>query len=190
MTMPYNAKAIANFLLELAKARGQSLTPMKLQKLIYYANGWHSAIKGEPLINEQVEAWDYGPVIPSIYKEFREYGNQPITSPATEFEFIELPDSEGMDFRFRTPRLEDDLQQTEFARALLKRVWEVYGGYTAVQLSNMTHAPGTPWRQVYDRYSEQIPRGTDIPWEAIRDHFVAEAKTRAEAKSSTEMAPR
>jgi uncharacterized phage-associated protein len=178
MTMPYNAKAIANFFLDLARVHGQSLTPMKLQKLIYYANGWHSAIKGEPLIDEQVEAWPYGPVIPSIYRVFREYGNQPITSPAMDFEIFDSPDP-GEDFRYCAPSLEGNTQQVDFARALLNRVWEIYGGYSAVQLSNMTHAPGTPWRQVHDRYRGRIPRGTDIPWEAIRDFFVAEARPKA-----------
>jgi uncharacterized phage-associated protein len=137
--MPYNAKAIANSFLDLAIGHGQSLTPMKIQKLIYYANGWHSAIKREPLIDEQVEAWAYGPVIPSIYRAFREYGNQPITSPAMDFEFFGEPES-GRDFHYHAPSLEDNTHQTEFARALLNRIWEIYGGYSAAQLSNLTHA--------------------------------------------------
>jgi len=178
--MSFSAKAIANSFLDLARAHGQSLTPMKIQKLIYYANGWHSAIKGEPLLDEQVEAWPYGPVIPSIYRAFSDHGNQPITSPLVDFEFLDGPDSRE-DFRYHAPSLEDNTDQAEFAHALLNRIWETYGGYSAIQLSNMTHAPGTPWRQVHDRYSGRIPRGTDIPWESIRDFFVAEARSRATA---------
>jgi uncharacterized phage-associated protein len=87
--MPYDPKAIANYLLEVAKNHNETLTPMKIQKLVYFANGWHLALKNEPLINEQVEAWPYGPVIPSLYRAFRRFGDQAITAlairPVSEF---------------------------------------------------------------------------------------------------------
>ena len=73
--MPYDPKAIANYFLDLARAQEKALTPLKIQKLVYFANGWHLAIKGVPLINEQVEAWRFGPVIPSLYTHFERMGN-------------------------------------------------------------------------------------------------------------------
>ncbi|MGZ3389845.1 MAG: Panacea domain-containing protein, partial [Isosphaeraceae bacterium] len=76
--MPYDARAIANYFLERARREGKALDQMKIQKLVYFANGWHIAIKGEPLIDEQVEAWRYGPVIQSLRDALREYGDQAI----------------------------------------------------------------------------------------------------------------
>ena len=81
--MSYDARAIANYFLERARLEGKSLDQMKLQKLVYYANGWHIAIKEEPWIDEQVEAWRYGPVIQSLRDAFREYGDQAIDAPAS-----------------------------------------------------------------------------------------------------------
>jgi uncharacterized phage-associated protein len=62
-SMPYPAAAIANEFIKVAKRNGVLLTPMKLQKLVYFAHGWYLALLGKPLINEPVEAWKFGPVI-------------------------------------------------------------------------------------------------------------------------------
>lgn len=80
-----SSKSLANFLIDLAQAEGQTLDPMKLQKLVYYAHGWYAGYTGERLINEEVEAWPYGPVIPSLYDEFKRYGSGKIASKATDF---------------------------------------------------------------------------------------------------------
>ena len=70
------------------------------------------------------------------------------------------------------PVLEGDNEQARFASALIQRVWEVYGGYSAIQLSNMTHESGSPWWQVYSQPGCKPPKGTDIPSDMIRDYFV------------------
>ncbi len=91
--MSHDPKAIANYFLDRAADAGDAPTPMKVQKLVYYANGFYLAIFGEPLIDEQVEAWAYGPVIPSLHREFLEYGNGPITARATHERYVEDPGS-------------------------------------------------------------------------------------------------
>jgi uncharacterized phage-associated protein len=82
--MTHNPIAIANYFIELAKF----ITPMKLQKLVYFAHGWCLALADKPLINEKIEAWQYGPVVSSLYREFKKYGNEGITSPAVEFKHL------------------------------------------------------------------------------------------------------
>lgn len=179
--MPYDARAIANYFLERARREGKTLDQMKIQKLVYLANGWHLAIKGEPLIDEQVEAWRYGPVIQSLRDSFRQYGGQPIDALASYlvprvgvnmFDAIEEV----------VPKIDTaNPPDLDFVRALLDRVWTVYGKYTGIQLSNMTHEPGTPWDQVNTKYGGEIPKGTDIPVELIRDHFRGLARKKAAA---------
>lgn len=143
------ALEVAAYFLRRANEEGKVLTPMQVQKLVYLAHGWHLAITGEPLINEQVEAWQYGPVIPSLYHEYKKFGAQPITVASVH--------------DFHPP---DDL------RPILEKVWEVYKDFTGSQLSAMTHKRGTPWRQVIAKYSgRSIPMGTDIPREDIEAHF-------------------
>lgn len=178
--MFYDANAIANFFLDLAKSEGKPLDQMQLQKLVYYANGWHLAIKGKRLINEQVEAWRYGPVIPSLRESFRDYGDQPIDAPASYL----LPTRRGMisfeEIEEVVPTIEQgNPSDLEFVKSLLERVWQVYGNYTGIQLSNMTHEAGSPWDHVYRKYDGNIPKGTDIPEQEIRDYFVGLASQKA-----------
>lgn len=65
--MPYQANIIANFFVKKAQEEQIPLTLMKIIKLVYIAHGWHLAHKKSPLISEPVEAWPYGPVVPSVY---------------------------------------------------------------------------------------------------------------------------
>jgi uncharacterized phage-associated protein len=167
--MPYSAKAVANHFLDLAEATGQTISPMKIQKLVYFAHGWHLAVLNAPLINEQVEAWKYGPVIRTLYHAFKGFGNQPIQGRATSYKLIQKP---KLRIRVTTPKIPIS-DETEGTRDLLTKVWDVYARYSAVQLSNLTHSPGTPWRQVVDSYGGEPPKGTDIPTESIRKYFVS-----------------
>ena len=54
------------------------VSPMKLQKLVYFAHGWHLAIHNRPLVNEQVEAWKFGPVFSDLYHQIKSFGNEKI----------------------------------------------------------------------------------------------------------------
>ena len=164
---PYSAKAIANAFLDIAARERKSLTPLKLQKLVYFAHGWYLGLFGEPLIDEQVEAWRYGPVIRSVYDEFKTFGNSPITRHATEFNFS--PGDNGTGNTLRPFQLEKVPAPTDKeTQKFLKRVWEVYSRYTAIQLSNLTHVQGSPWQQIWH---PQLPKGTDIPKEHIQEFF-------------------
>ena len=176
--MPYDAKAVANSLLDLAETRGKSLDQMQVQKLVYYAHGWHLAIKNEPLIAENVQAWAYGPVIRSLYDALRGYGKQPILGRCVESNFGSDGNGELMVEEY-TPSIHDDPQQIEFTSALLERIWEVYGRYSGVQLSNKTHAEGSPWKEIFDRFDGKIPPGVVIAPEKIRDYFQSVAEARA-----------
>jgi len=161
--MTYSSKAVANYFLDLAKASRNPVTPMKIQKLVYMASGWHIALtKGESLINEQVEAWKYGPVIPSLYDEFKQFGNDAITKLATEI------DANGTTLSLTAPQVSND---DSYVKGLLDKVWEVYGTYTPYQLSNMTHQQGTPWYQTWHEDGGHVDMGTDIPKERIQEHF-------------------
>lgn len=160
LTMSHPSRAIANYFIDVASNSG-GVSPMKLQKLVYFAHGWHFALYDEALLDEQIEAWQYGPVISTLYHEFKDYGNRPITRMATQFVI-----GEG-EYRIVTPTIPDDAD----LKAFLDRIWEVYGDYTAIQLSNMTHEEGTPWDTVWGEHG--VPRGTDIPSECIKEYFVS-----------------
>ncbi|MBP6897309.1 MAG: SocA family protein [Pseudacidovorax sp.] len=155
--MPVSSKAIANFFLRRAKAAGESVTPMKLQKLVYYANGWYMGYTNEPLIDEPIEAWQFGPVIPSLYHAFKQFGARAITVEAQDFN----PATQS--FEVVAPPSDPALLQ------FLENIWRSYGQYTGIRLSEMTHAPGGPWEETWREAAGM--RGVDIPQGRIADHF-------------------
>src|SRR4051794_31282897 len=128
--MPYSAAAVANYFIDLAAQESKTLTPMKVQKLVYYAHGWHLAITGEPLIDEQVEAWRWGPVIHSLYSCLAEHGNQAIRKPVQTVGFEKKPTG-GIQFKFDTPRMDTSTEEGKFAAGVCRKVWDVFGKYTA-----------------------------------------------------------
>ena len=153
MPAPYSAKAVANYFL--AKDR---LTQMKLHKLLYYAHGWHLGFGEKPLLDETLEAWTYGPVVPSVYHEFKQFGAKKIKCQATEFD----PSYE----LWVVPRID---ASDKFVHDLLDRVWEVYGDYTAAQLSGLTHAADSPWT-LTRKHNPEV-KYVGIPNDVIKSHF-------------------
>lgn len=154
--MPYTAIQVANEFLRIARKKNKEITPMKIQKLVYFAHGWNLALFDKPLIDEQVEAWKYGPVINSLYHEFKSYGNQPIKRLGTEINWEKD--------EFTPPEKIKDSDTLK----LIKKIWEVYGKYTPFQLSVATHKDGTPWEKTY---KDDLPKGTDIDQSEIKTYF-------------------
>ena len=88
MKTDYSAMAIANYFLKSYEEKG--IPPLKMQKLVYIAHGWHLALYKEPLVaDEYAEAWEYGPVFPSLHHEFKYRGRLPIIEFATDICFDE-----------------------------------------------------------------------------------------------------
>ncbi len=172
--MPFTSKAIANYLLDRGFSENVPVSPMKLQKLVYFSHGWHLGITDLPLIDEQVEAWKYGPVVNSLFHAFKSFGNDSITRYA--FEFIPSDENE-FGFKRITPNVGDERRnQTEYppdnSIQIVHRVWEIYKCYSAVALSNKTHEEGGPWHRIVKvEYGGNPPKGTDIPQQLIKDYF-------------------
>lgn len=135
--MAYQTIAVANAFIEKAQL-GQvpDLTPMKLQKLVFYAQSWHLKIYGEPLVDDFFAKWPYGPVIPSLYHEVKRYGSKPITN------LIGNLDWKGESMSIVTPTIPQGDSKT---RALIDKIVEVYGPLRGTQLSYLTHLEGTAW---------------------------------------------
>jgi uncharacterized phage-associated protein len=114
----YDVSDIANYFLLKAQDDGQELlSNMKLQKLIYYAQGLHLVLLNEPLFPEQIEAWTYGPVVPALYYKYKEYGGQGIPA-STDFDPLKI-DSATRDF--------------------LDEVYQVFGQFSAIRLMDISH---------------------------------------------------
>ena len=135
--MAYSATAIANAFIEKAiKGELNDLTPMKLQKLLFYVQSWHLKLYNEPLFDDFFAKWRYGPVIPSLYHEVKGYGSRPITS------LISTVVSTNPGYAVVTPRVSDDDMR---AKVIIEKICSVYGPLKGTQLSHLTHLPGTAW---------------------------------------------
>ena len=128
-----------------------SITQMKLQKLVYIANGWSLAITDSPLVDAEIEAWLGGPVIRKIWDHIRDHGvnsqNQ-LCDPNSYMPF--------------------DVELSEIEERIIEHVWNKYGDYSGSELSKMTHQVNTPWSNAFI----QRGRNATLRREEIKEHFI------------------
>ena len=125
---------------------GDPITNLKLQKLLYYAQGWFLALHGRPLFDEPLRAWVRGPVVYEVWKNFKEFRWDPIT--------MTMP----------KPSV------SELARDHLEEVIEVYGDYSALTLERMTHNE-PPWRQARRGLDASAPSTAAISLADMKAYF-------------------
>lgn len=145
--MCYLAKDIANKLLVMSQEKGELMTNMKLQKMLYYQQGFHLAYFGTPLFEDEIEAWMYGPVVPSIYEMYNDKGMEGITGDKEKEIFLTEPNEEN----------------------LFAEVFRVYSAYSAIGLMEMTHNE-EPWK------STPVGKGHIIDKEIIKSYFKTQLK--------------
>ena len=151
----YTAKQIAFWFVSNDKAResyeeeiSEGLSNLKLQKLLYYAQGVFLAIKDRPLFEEEFRAWQYGPVVENVYNDFKHFDSQPVE--ITEADNFDITVIAGED------------------QVLLSSVYETFGQYSAWKLCKMTHAED-PWKDAW-----KIAPNTRaiMPLEKIKKYFL------------------
>lgn len=128
------AKAIdiAKYFVSLSDSEaGDTISNLKVQKLLYYAQGFSLVILGKPLFDEDILAWNHGPVVASVYHELKHFGSSEIS--------------------FQDCSVELD----EADKQLLNDVYEVYGQFSAWKLRDMTHNEA-PW--IETTVGDTIPR--------------------------------
>jgi uncharacterized phage-associated protein len=159
--MPYDARAVANAILDLADKRDMPLTHMALHKVAFYAHGWHLVRYGEPLISQSLEAWENGPVLRSVWETLKTPRDRPVKRRATRFDPIAQT----------THVVEPDLNSSD--REFLADILSTYGHIAGGELSEMTHAKGGPWDRVWNAPDGRVNLGMRISNEVIRTHFMA-----------------
>jgi uncharacterized phage-associated protein len=127
--------------------RFQEISNLKLQKLLYYAQGFHMALNsGRKLFRDPIYAWAHGPVVHEVYHRFKHFGSKGI--PRTEVA--------------SSPSLDADTV------SLLEEVWQAYGQFSAWRLREMTHKE-PPW--------QNTPQSALISDEKLLAYFSSQIET-------------
>ena len=140
----YTCQDIAEYFLAIVDEEvGELICNLKLQKLVYYAQGFHLALYDKPLFEEGIEAWAHGPVVPTLYHKYKLHGASGIPCP------------EGVDFS------KYDAETQEF----LNKVYDLFGQFSGWKLREFTHEE-TPWKDTYAKNPSGI-----IPLETMKEYF-------------------
>lgn len=147
-SLGYEPEQIANWILaQFDPESGDAVTHLKLQKLLYYIQAWVLADHKESLFDEDFEAWTHGPVLPSIYRKYKDRGFNTI------LDFGEIPEFK-----------DDTLVST------MKEVIDVYGEHTAKYLEKLAKTDGAYIKAIHDKILEINTKGV-IAKEGIRDYY-------------------
>lgn len=122
--------AVANRILEEGRRLNLPISDLKMQKLVYFAQGFALVQLHHPLFREEIQAWTYGPVIPELYHALKRFGEKPITGA------LRAPDS-----------IEDDTPEA----AVIKDVMDTLGDWTAGQLVALSHRDDSPWAAAWSK---------------------------------------
>ena len=129
------AKMVAKYFLNRANHEGDLITNLKMQKLLYYAQAWYLVnFKDKELFEDVIEAWDFGPVIPSVYHQFKEFRHTPIDYDVSDSSIKNIKDED---------------------KEYLEEFYNKFINYSACDLVNMSHNED-PWKEAFNSPSNVI----------------------------------
>jgi uncharacterized phage-associated protein len=148
-------RAVANYMLDVAALKGIAMTNLKLQKLLFFAHAISLTEHKTKLLSGNFEAWQYGPVHPTVYQAFKAAGPDPIGFRAESLDPVS---------RVRKPL---PVLSESATRDICDRVVLQFGKMSAGRLVDVTHAVGGPWHHVVTSSETGANLGLRIPDEVI-----------------------
>ncbi len=135
---------VSRYIINKCHASGISISNLKLQKLLYFAQGFSLALLDQPLFAEEIEPWDFGPVVPEVYREYKMFGANDIPQIKSFYDldfdsdnFLNLVDFDENIF-------------SESQKLIMNTVVNKFGRYTANSLVTITHKQ-SPWINSYGK---------------------------------------
>lgn len=142
--------SVAEYFIKKNAESNLGLTPLKMQKLLYYSQAWSLVLRRQKLFDDDFQAWVHGPAIPRVWQSFR------------EFDFSEKhPDITEQDFTQVLAK--DEIE-------LLDSVWAVYGKFDGKYLEALTHAE-TPWLEARKDLEQSDPSQNIITTESMSEYY-------------------
>lgn len=153
-----DGRSVANFALDISKHNNISLTNLQLQKVLYFTHAWYLVEFKEPLIKHQFEAWEFGPVMPYVYRAFKEFGDKPITKRATRI------NAEAA--KHEIAKLSLPYEKISWIQSLAEKYIKI----SASQLVELSHVKEGPWHKVWHNQGNLSP-GMKIEHNQIYDYY-------------------
>lgn len=157
--MTYDARVVANHMLDRADEAGVQITNLSLNKLVYFAHGIYFSTFSKRLVKNAFEAWQYGPVVQVIYDAFKTYENQPIRTRARRFNPIEHAYEE----------FSERLAQPD--ALIVDGVFDMFSSMSAGQLVALSHEKGSPWADLWESDELVVRPGMIIRDDEIVAHI-------------------
>lgn len=135
MSKVYNVLDVARYIIERCNSHNRAISNLKLQKILYFVQAEFLVTKDEPCFNEEIQAWDFGPVVPTVYHRYKAYGagNIPVVKSTIK----------------KTPISASD-------QSLIDGIVDECSKYSASTLVDITHRQ-TPWKEAYkEGFSKKI----------------------------------
>jgi uncharacterized phage-associated protein len=150
---------VASYLIHLAGSGEEPdlLSNLRLQKLLYFVQGWSVAALGQPMFQERIEAWVKGPVVKDLYHHFKDYGYRGIPLEAAD--------------EPKNLRAED--------RAFIRAVWEEYKGFSTTALVELVHKE-KPWLDARKGLAQDERSSREITCDAMKAWFEPQVADRFE----------
>jgi len=143
----YDATDVSKwFLANIDRESGESITHLKLQKLLYYAQAWNLVLQDKPMFSNRIEAWMHGPVVPDVYSQYSANGYNAIDAPVS------------------SPVFDDNTEH------VLREIMRVYGKYDAKYLEELTHNE-EPWLKTRGNLPLEARCNDEIPLELMKDFY-------------------
>lgn len=161
--MKSDAIAIANYFVDKSNDSNKNITLLSLLKLVYIAHGFIMVLLKDDCGGfnprfDKVEAWRYGPVVPSVYHSFKHNGSNPIKQKVM---ILSSADENDDNLLFTEPTITDENE-----KIVLDFVWNRYSKLSAGELVELTHAAATPWKHLY-----QPGMNIEIPYSMTKEYY-------------------
>lgn len=159
--MAYDVLEVCRHIINYSNEKDYGISNLKLQKILYFVQAyfWMTSNGEESCFNEKIEAWDFGPVVPEAYREFKQYGSGDIPTIKSIF----ICDDEDIWNFTKKPYLDDKISRRD--KEKINSVIDLFSEYSATDLVTLTHQQ-SPWRDTYEKHKNR-----EIKKEKILGYF-------------------
>lgn len=157
--MAYNVLDVCRYVINFSNDKDYGISNLKLQKVLYFIQAYFLISANKKCFNERIEAWDFGPVVPEAYREYKQFGSGdiPTVSFVVDFDEENIWDSKVQQYKDDVIKIED--------KSLIDAVVDKFSDYSATDLVSITHRQA-PWKEAY-----QQGRNNEITTNAIKEYF-------------------